>query len=294
MSKGERASKRTIYEGLSVIERIDLPIDELYKKGKLPLKVLGDLTDFHPNENLVLKAGQSAGALAVVKGKYAVKLKDKGKEQALGIYPHNKEQAFAMNLLMDPKIKAVTLTGAAGTGKSLLAVSAGLEQCFGKGCRYRKMIYIKSLIPVGKELGFLPGDLADKADPFMDALRDCLAVCRKQGKDLPGLIGWEDNSKIQKMPASFVRGRTFRRCYVVVDEAQNFSTHELKTILTRLDDESKAVVIGDIDQVDTKLSIENDGLYQVVEKFKDEEMFGHINLIKSERSKLAQLVADKL
>jgi PhoH-like ATPase len=278
--------RKVVYQGISVVEVASL--DDFYKTGRIDLSELPK-RKFFQNENLVIKATKGS-ALAIVKGTEAVRVQEL---QAYGISPRNKEQILGLNMLLDPSIAAVTLTGAAGTGKTLLTIAAALQQSSGSKATYRKIIYIKSAIPVGKEIGFLPGNFDEKLDPFFGALHDCIHMCGNT-KDFEKLTGWDEKAKIQKMASAFVRGRTFRKAFVIVDECQNFSTHELKTMLTRLDDDSKIVLVGDIDQADIKLKPEDDGLVQVIETFREESMFGHINLIKSERSKLAQLVAEKL
>lgn len=279
--------KKIIYTGLSVVITPDLT--PIFNKGLIDLDAL-TLRTYFPNENLVVKDPSGGSALAIVKGSTAVRVQ----EQAMyGIKPRNKEQTFAMNLLMDPTIVCATLSGPAGTGKTLLSVAAALQQATGARARYRKIIYIRNVHTVGKELGFLPGNVNDKIGPLMGPLFDSVGFFERI-KDADRLVGWEDSSKIQMLPSAFVRGRTFRKAFVIVDETQNMTTHELKTILTRLDDDSKIVLLGDVDQADIKLKPEDEGLVKVIESFKDDALFGHIDLIKSERSRLAQLVADKL
>ena len=279
--------RKTVYSGLSVIEVGNL--DAFYKDGKIALEKIAKRRAFNPNENLVLK-GTKGSALAIVKGTDAVKVPEL---TAFGVQPKNKEQTFALNLLMDPSIVCVTLTGPAGTGKSLLAVAAALQQSIGARAEYRKVIYIRNVHAVGKEIGYLPGNLQEKISPFMGPLLDSIGFF-KGTKDFDKLIGWDDNDKVQMMASAFVRGRTFRKSFVIVDEAQNMNTHEIKTILSRLDDTSKVVLLGDVDQSDIRLRPEDEGLIKVVEVFRDDAMFASIDLIKSERSRLAQMVAERL
>ena len=278
---------KTLYSGISVVEIASL--DEFFLEGRIAVKAL-PRQEYFPNQNLVLK-GEHGSGLAIVKGDFAVRVSE---SSASGIKPRSKEQIFALNMLMDPAIKAVTLTGNAGTGKTLLAIAAALQQSTGAKAQHRKIVYIKSIVPVGEKIGFLPGTLDEKIDPFFGALYDSMELMVKPGKDFDKMIGFDDKAKIQKMAASFVRGRTMRKTFVIIDEAQNFSIMELKTMLTRVDEDSKVVILGDVDQVDVILKPEHEGLVRVVETFKDHELFGHINLIKSERSKLAQLVSDRL
>jgi len=278
--------RKIIYQGISVVEVASL--DEFYKTGAIALADLPKRKYFL-NENLVIKA-EKGSALAIVKDTSAVRVLEL---TASGIVPKSKEQIFALNSLMNPAIKAVTVTGSAGTGKTLLAVAAALQQSVGPKALYRKIFYIKSAVPVGRDIGFLPGNFEEKLDPFFGALHDCISLIQST-KDIEKLIGWDEKSKIQKLASAFVRGRTLRKAFVIIDEAQNYSILELKTMLTRLDEDSKVVILGDVDQVDAILKPENEGLMKIIEIFKEESMFGHINLIKSERSRLSQLVAEKL
>lgn len=284
--------RKRIYEGISVVQ-VDAESFDALKGGKeiqLPRR-------YQPNEGLVVKSSgtslsnkKTPSTLAIHKGGSAIPVLP---HSAYSLSPRNKEQALLLSLLLDPSIQVVTSTGIAGTGKSILAVAAGLEQVFGPTATYRKIIYVKSTVVSGRDLGYLPGSYEDKVAPYMGALYDCLQIVKGR-KDLSKLLGFEDNAKIQMMSSQYVRGRTFRKSYVVVDEAQNFTTADLKTLLTRLDEDSKMIILGDVDQSDVKHLEGEDGLVQVVEKFKSYDLFGHINLIKSERSRLAQLVGEVL
>ena len=142
-------------------------------------------------------------------------------------------------------------------------------------------------------IGFLPGTVAEKVMPFMEALRDSIKIC-KIDKDIDKLTGMDEKSKIQITPISFLRGRTLRRCFVVLDEAQNYSTHELHTVLTRLDEASKIAIIGDTLQADVDFRQEDRGFSRIIEEFKDSDLFAHVEFIKSQRSRLAQLVSERL
>ena len=286
--------QKKIYGGLAVAFTSPAVVGALFRDGGVAQADIPhpEGRPWHPNEVAVVHSeGEKASALAIAQGDRMVKVDD---QSAMGIKPRNKEQTLALAMLMDPKIQVVTLTGIAGSGKSLLAVAAGLQQSFGARALFKKLIYIKSTELVGKDLGFLPGSHEDKLSPFMGALHDCLGILKAGDKDLEKLVGYEDKDKVQKMSSQYIRGRTFRRAFLIVDEAQNFSTYELKLLLTRLDDESKIAILGDVDQSDVNLRDGQDGLVQVVERFKDSDMFAHLNLLKSERSKLAQLVGERL
>lgn len=277
------------YSGVKVITVDSEHLNEFHSHGVLKAdKSFG----LYPNQNIVLKCGDQASGLGIYKNGFIQKIND---QSAAGIKPRSKEQKMALNMLLDPTIQCVSLTGVAGGGKTLLALGAALEQSIGKNAIYVRILYVKSLVVVGKDIGFLPGEICDKVDPFMGALRDSLAMCSTGKKtEVDKLTGWDEDSKIQIVPHSFLRGRTFRKSFIVADESQNLTTHEIKTILTRLDSDSKIILLGDEEQSDIKLKDEDKGLERVIETFKDEEMFGHITMIKSERSAFADLVAKKL
>lgn len=283
--------QKDIYQGLSVVDVSDEAVDQLHRDGSYPLDRLDSPgRPWWPNEALVFR-GPNGSGLAIARDGQAVLAEDR---TAMGIRPKNKEQTLALAMLLDPKIQVVTLTGVAGSGKSLMAIAAALGQSFGAQATYQKIIYVKSTELVGKDLGYLPGSYEDKVEPFMGALHDCLQVVNAGKRDLEKLVGYGDKSKLQKMASQYVRGRTFRKSFVIIDEAQNFTTHELKTMLTRLDEDSKMAILGDVNQADVELREAMAGLVQVIEKFKDEPLFAHLNLIKSERSRLAQIVEEKL
>jgi PhoH-like ATPase len=214
-----------------------------------------------------------------------------------GITARNREQSFALNLLMDPDIELVTLLGAAGTGKTLLALAAGLQQTIEEK-RYREIILTRVTIPVGEDIGFLPGTEEEKMAPWMGALLDNLEVltstentsdwAREATADLV-------NKRIKIRSLNFMRGRTFINRYVIIDEAQNLTSKQMKTLITRAGPGSKVVCLGNIAQIDTPYLTETtSGLTYVVDRFKGWQHSGHVTLKRGERSRLADYASDIL
>ncbi len=214
-----------------------------------------------------------------------------------GITARNREQNFALNLLMDPEIDFVTLLGTAGTGKTLLALAAGLTQTLEEK-RYREIVMTRATVPVGEDIGFLPGTEEEKMAPWMGALMDNLEVLT----DLE--VGGEWGraaandllySRIKIRSLNFMRGRTFLNRYIIIDEAQNLTAKQMKTLITRAGPGTKVVCIGNIGQIDTPYLTETtSGLTYVVDRFKDWPHGGHVTLLRGERSRLADYAGDAL
>ncbi|MCB0802847.1 MAG: PhoH family protein [Flavobacteriales bacterium] len=279
-----------MYKGIRVVGVENSALDSFFENGKLEVSCL-PMNNYYPNECIVLKSSDRLSGLGTIKNDYIININEN--LSISGISAKNKEQRFAISLLNDPTIQVVTLSGVPGGGKSLLSLASALSQSFGKNALYEKILYIKSLETVGPSIGFLPGTVAEKVMPFMEALRDSIKIC-KIDKDIDKLTGMDEKSKIQITPISFLRGRTLRRCFVVLDEAQNYSTHELHTVLTRLDEASKIAIIGDTLQADVDFRQEDRGFSRIIEEFKDSDLFAHVEFIKSQRSRLAQLVSERL
>ena len=210
-----------------------------------------------------------------------------------GIKPRNSEQTFALNAMLNPDISLVTVSGKAGTGKTLLALAAALA----KKQFYRQIFIARPVVPLSnKDLGFLPGDVASKLDPYMQPLYDNLSVIQNHfnehnssGKKIQELI---EEEKIVITPISYIRGRSIVRVFFIVDEAQNLTPHEVKTIITRAGEGTKIVFTGDIFQIDHPyLDSQTNGLAYIIEKMKGQKLYAHINLEKGERSELAELAS---
>ena len=207
--------------------------------------------------------------------------------------PRNKEQQFAFDLLMNPRIPVVSLVGKAGSGKTLLALAAGLEQTFGSNSAYRKIVVTKPVEPVGKDIGFLPGSMEEKMMPWLAPIQDNLQFL--MGDDKATLEMYMDKGQIEVEAMTFIRGRSISNAFIVIDEVQNMTQHEIKTVLTRVGEGTKIVLTGDIEQIDNVyIDATNNGLSYVVERLKEEPITGHVTLLKGERSKVATIAATKL
>jgi PhoH-like ATPase len=282
-----------MYTGLQILEHVSPQVfDALYKKPfEVPMSVLGMDTTFYTNENLILKNGSNS-ALAVYDGpRQFVRLIQP--TVCYGIKPRNAEQTFALHAMLNPDIPLVTVSGKAGTGKTLLALAAALE----KKQQYRQIFVARPVVPLSnKDLGFLPGDVASKLDPYMQPLYDNLTVIQNhfneqntQAKQIRELL---EEEKIVITPISYIRGRSIVRVFFIVDEAQNLTPHEVKTIITRAGEGTKIVFTGDIFQIDHPyLDSQTNGLAYIIEKMKGQPLYAHVNLEKGERSELAELAA---
>ena len=253
--------------------------------------------DIHPNSFAVLHSDTGGGS-AIVRvqpdGKSLTTLKGNG-PQVWGIRPRNKEQHFAFNLLLDDSIKLVTLVGQAGTGKTLLALAAGLQKTAEEEF-YQRMLVSRPVFPLGKDLGFLPGDIDDKLRPWMQPVHDNLELLlgisskdKRSGRSSDELF---DMDMVHIEPLTYIRGRSIPNQYIIVDEAQNLTPHEVKTIITRAGENTKIVLTGDPYQIDNPyVDTTNNGLVYIVKRFKDEAIAGHVTLQKGERSELAERAA---
>lgn len=270
-------------------------VDDLYTHGFFVLE--GD--DFNDNQFLVVESNTTcSAALARVRKEAdgftanALMAKRDDDRALISITPRNSEQKFAEEVLMDPDVELVTLNGMAGCGKTLLALSAGWDQVVEKQ-RYEKIIIVRPIVSVGKELGHLPGDISEKMAPWIEPIKDNLAFLL--GGNKQAVESYMQSGQIEIQPLSHIRGRSIPNAWIIVDEAQNLSPEEAKTILTRVAEGSKVVMVGDIGQIDTKGSSKfNNGITHVVNRLKNQEIFAHITLTKGQRSKLATLTAEFL
>jgi len=218
------------------------------------------------------------------------------REGVMGVRPRNKEQSFALDLLLDESIRLVTLVGKAGTGKTLLALAAGLKRTVEDGV-YTRMLVSRPVMPLGRDIGFLPGDVDEKLNPWMQPIFDNLEFlfstnARKGPRAYADLL---ENGQIQVEPLTYIRGRSLPQQFIVVDEAQNLTPHEVKTIITRSGDGTKIVLTGDPGQIDNPyVDSASNGLSVAAERFRGEKLAAHIVLAKGERSDLAELAANML
>jgi PhoH-like ATPase len=218
------------------------------------------------------------------------------KQSTYGIDPRNAEQTFAIEALSNPDIQLVSLTGKAGTGKTLLALAAALQQ----HKRYKQIFLARPIVPLAnRDLGFLPGDVKEKMDPYMQPLFDNLTVIKhKFSHQSPEFMRINDMMKEDKLvitPLAYIRGRSLSSIFFIVDEAQNLTPHEIKTIITRAGEGTKMVFTGDIEQIDSPyLDTASNGLSYLSDKMKNQDIFAHVNLVKGERSSLAELASKLL
>lgn len=218
------------------------------------------------------------------------------KQTTYGIDPRNAEQTFAIEALSNPDIQLVSLTGKAGTGKTLLALAAALQQ----HKRYKQIFLARPIVPLAnRDLGFLPGDVKEKMDPYMQPLYDNLTVIKQKfSHQSPEFLRINDMMKEEKLvitPLAYIRGRSLSSIFFIVDEAQNLTPHEIKTIITRAGEGTKMVFTGDIEQIDSPyLDIASNGLSYLSDKMKNQDIFAHVNLVKGERSFLAELASKLL
>lgn len=218
------------------------------------------------------------------------------KEFIYGIKPKNAEQAFALHALMNPEVKLVALQGVAGTGKTLLALASALEQ----NKQFNQTILARPIVPLSnKDIGFLPGDANDKIGPYMEPLWDNLKFIKSQfgenEKKHKAILEMQESGKIIITPLAFIRGRSLSNIMFIIDEAQNLTPHEVKTVITRAGENTKIVFTGDVHQIDTPYLDENsNGLAYLIDRLKGQKLFTHVKLEKGERSELANLANDLL
>ncbi len=284
------SGRSELYTGLTSHLVDDQIIDRFYE-GKE--EIILDGPSFHPNQFIMLvsNANEKKTALARYNGELQPLTKILNfRDGVWGVKSRNKEQTFALELLMDPTVSIISLIGKAGSGKTLLAVAAGLEQVMEKDSRYRRLIVSRPVQPMGRDIGFLPGTLEEKMLPWLAPIQDNLQFL--MGNDKTTLDMYLDNGSIELEALTYIRGRSIANAYIVIDEAQNLSVHEMKTILTRVGEGTKIVLTGDIEQIDNVYVDETtNGLTYAIERLKKYPLTGHVTLQKGERSKVADLAA---
>lgn len=293
----DRVSSSERYLGYITLSVPPAIIDEFYASRSLPAARLRLAGSVNPNEFVILKdeAGSAKSAVAKISqdGRTLEPLY-RGSDPVWGITARNVQQRMALELLLNDDIPLVTLTGRAGTGKTLLALAAGLMKVEDEG-RYKKLLIARPVVPMGKDLGYLPGEKEEKLRPWMQPIYDNLEFlfdAKKAGDVDKILLGL---GSIQVEALTYIRGRSIPSQYIIIDEAQNLTKHELKTIVSRVGQGSKIVLMGDPEQIDHPyLDSASNGLTHVVERFKGEAASGHVTLEKGERSLLAELATQLL
>ena len=285
----------SLYTGRTIIEDVDSNmINLLYEKGYCPPnEILGKLVP-EKNHFYILKSGKKS-VLAFYNPLNEM-IEQVEKRSVYGVKPRNAEQTFAIHAVLRPEIKLVSLQGVAGTGKTLLALAAALEQK-----REFKQIYLaRPIVPLSnKDIGYLPGDIKSKLNPYMEPLWDNLKFIQNQysetDKEYSKITEMVNQEKLVITPLAYIRGRSLSNICFIVDEAQNLTPHEVKTIITRAGENTKFIFTGDIHQIDTPyLDSQSNGLSYLIDRLKDHELYAHITLEKGERSELANLANELL
>lgn len=283
-----------LYTGISTITKLtSVLIDKLYRIGSIKPKELGIMNPI-PNHYYIL---QNTNLSALAFYNPGTKLIERiEKRSAFRITPRNAEQVFAMHAILNPDVKLVTLQGVAGTGKTLIALAAALEQ----KRNFKQVFLARPIVPLSnKDLGFLPGDIKSKMNPYMEPLNDNLKFIQSQfgekDKEFKNITDSLESEKIVVQPLAYIRGRSISNVCFIVDEAQNLTPHEIKTIITRAGQNTKIIFTGDIYQIDTPyLDAQSNGLSYLIDKIKHHAIYAHVRLEKGERSELANLANDLL
>tara|TARA_B100000809_G_scaffold264620_1_gene320946 strand:+ start:242 stop:1522 length:1281 start_codon:yes stop_codon:yes gene_type:complete len=292
-----------IYSGFSTEVVSEALVDDFYSGKQTYLSRVGRDNIF-PNQYILLQSEANSKKTALAKYrndatplKKIISSQNFSKQGVWGVKPRNKEQTYAMDLLLDPSVSIVTLIGRAGSGKTLLSLACGLSQVLenteGSGASYRNLIVSRPIQPLGKDIGYLPGSLEEKMLPWIAPIQDNLRFL--MGNDRNALRMYIDDGTIEIEALTYIRGRSISNAFIIIDEAQNLTMHELKTIITRVGDNTKIVLCGDIEQIDNVyIDATSNGLTYAVEKFKPYDLSGHVTLSKGERSPVATLAAEVL
>jgi PhoH-like ATPase len=284
-----------LYKGKTLIEELTAEVvNKIYTDGFLELKDVGLKRKLVPNHFYILK-NTSVSALAFA-NPLTKRLERVEKETVSGIKPRNAEQAFAIQAILNPEVKLVTLQGVAGTGKTLLALAAAIH----RRRDFHQIYLARPIVPLSnKDIGFLPGDIKSKINPYMEPLYDNLKFIKSQysesDKEFKRISEMLDNEKLLITPLAYIRGRSLSNICFIIDEAQNLTPHEVKTIITRAGENTKIIFTGDIFQIDTPyLDTQSNGLSYLIDRLNGHPIYAHITLEKGERSALANLANELL
>jgi PhoH-like ATPase len=283
-----------LYKGKGEVD-VDDPglIDRLYREDWLPVEAV--LAERPPGNQYFIVRSAASSALVTYNPR-TDRLERVPKETAYGVTPRNAEQTFALHAVMNPDVPLVTISGAAGTGKTLLALAGALEQ----RRLYRQIYLARPVVPLSnKDIGYLPGDINSKLNPYMQPLWDNLSIIKNQygerDREYKKVEELVETEKLHVVPLAYIRGRSFSNVIFIVDEAQNLTPHEVKTIITRAGERTKIVLTGDIFQIDTPyLDAHSNGLSYLIDRIKGNPLYAHVNLDKGERSELANLASTLL
>ncbi len=292
---GKIQNTNELYTGISTEEKFPIAgMNELYEKDATALPATLKKKSPVANHYYILKNGQKS-----VLGYYnpkTTKLERIKKETAFRITPRNAEQSFALDAIMRPDIRLVTIQGVAGTGKTLLSLAGALEQ----RRNYHQIYLARPIVPLSnKDIGYLPGDIKSKLNPYMEPLWDNLKFIKSQftekDREYKQINEMVENEKLVVCPLAYIRGRSLSNVFFIVDEAQNLTPHEVKTIISRAGENSKIVFTGDVYQIDTPyLDTQSNGLSYMIDRLKGKDLYSHITLEKGERSELANLANEYL
>jgi len=293
--ENQRVEFDSLTSGIVELDVEGSEIDAFFRDGKVPVRDPAPA----PNTCVLLRDRTNVSHTALGRydaAKRSIAALRVPRDGVTNVRPRNKEQSFALDLLLDESIRIVTLVGKAGTGKTLLALAAGLKRTVEDGV-YTRMLVSRPVMPLGRDIGFLPGDVDEKLNPWMQPIFDNLeflfsAGSRKGPRAYAELL---ESGQIQVEPLTYIRGRSLPQQFIVVDEAQNLTPHEVKTIITRSGDGTKIVLTGDPGQIDNPyVDSSSNGLTIAAERFRGEKLAAHIVLAKGERSDLAELAANLL
>lgn len=289
-------SLEKLYSGKRLVANMPSEVVDLFYQhgGRVEAAAVPQVVEPIANENFILRNGSKSALATYSPGERTFHRVEK--VNAYGITPRNAEQSFALKALLNDNLKLVTLLGKAGSGKTLLALAAALE------CRtnYRQILLARPIVPLSnKDIGYLPGDIAAKLDPYMQPLYDNLNVIRhnlgENSEAAKRIVTMRETNKLEITPLAYIRGRTLQKVYFIVDEAQNLTPHEIKTIVSRAGEGTKIVLTGDIHQIDHPyLDTLSNGLSYLINRMKGQPLYAHVMLEKGERSELAELASDLL
>jgi len=306
--ENQKVDYETLYSGYRELTVPHSVIDRLYAEKRLAIDdpVLAKLsTKLYPNEYVLFKVqGEESqtGLARYVPALNGLIPLARGKKSCYGISPRNVQQIMALDLLLDDEVQMVTLMGTAGTGKTLLALAAGMQKCFAEQ-RYERLLVARPIMPLGKDIGFLPGTKDEKLSAWMKPIFDNLEFLLTDRRVHSGetanaeakLKAYLDTGKVILEALTYIRGRSIPHQFMVVDEAQNLTPHEIKTIASRVGEGTKLVLTGDAEQIDNPyLDANSNGLSFTIEKLKSFDLVGHVTLARPERSSLASLVVKEL